>query len=148
MRPDPERLADTESWLRKAANDLRCARIDLEATPPATEDAVFHCQQAVEKALKGFLVCYDAPFAKTHDLGKLGTSAVQLDATLEPLIDRIVDLSKYAWMFRYPGDPVAPTLSEAQEVLSRALLVVDELRNRIMRLEPQPGDNPGKISSA
>jgi hypothetical protein len=28
-------------------------------------------------------------------------------AELEQIVDRIVDLSKYAWMFRYPGAPVA-----------------------------------------
>jgi hypothetical protein len=99
MQPDPQRLADTESWLRKAANDLRYAGIDLAADPPATEDAVFHCQQA--------------------------------DATLEALIDRVVDLSKYAWMFRNPGDPVEPTGEEAQEILGRAKSVVDEIRTRI-----------------
>jgi HEPN domain-containing protein len=131
MQPDPQRLADTESWLRKAANDLRYAGIDLAADPAATEDAVFHCQQAVEKALKAFLVWHDAPFAKTHDLGKLGALAVQFDATVEALIDRVVDLSKYAWMFRYPGDPVEPTVEEAQEILGRAKSVVDEIRTRI-----------------
>jgi HEPN domain-containing protein len=30
--------------------------------------AVFHCQQAAEKALKGFLAWHDTPFRKTHDL--------------------------------------------------------------------------------
>jgi HEPN domain-containing protein len=79
MQPDPQRTADTESWLRKASNDLRYAGIDLAANPPAPEDAVFHCQQAVEKALKAFLVWHDVPFVKTHDLGKLGNQAVQLD---------------------------------------------------------------------
>src|SRR3954468_18583613 len=113
MPPDPQRREDTEAWLRKASNDLRYAGIDLAADPPATEDAVFHCQQAVEKALKALLVWHDLPFAKTHDLGSLGSQAVQLDPTLEPLVERIVDLSKYAWMFRYPGDPVEPTGDEA-----------------------------------
>jgi HEPN domain-containing protein len=72
MPRDPERLADTDSWLRKAFTDLRCAAIDLAAEPPATEDAVFHAQQAVEKALKAFLVWHDAAYAKTHDIGRLG----------------------------------------------------------------------------
>jgi HEPN domain-containing protein len=48
MPPDPQGLADAASWLRKASNDLRYAGIDLAADPAATEDAVFHCQQAVE----------------------------------------------------------------------------------------------------
>src|ERR1035438_4410397 len=62
MQPDSRRLADTASWLRKASNDLRYAGIDLAAEPAASEDAVFHCQQAVEKALKAFFVWSDVPF--------------------------------------------------------------------------------------
>jgi hypothetical protein len=40
---------------------------------------------------------------KTHDLGKLGKQAVELDQTLEPLIDEVVEFTNYAWMFRYPA---------------------------------------------
>lgn len=131
MQPDPQRIADTRSWLGKASNDLRYAAIDLEAEAAAPEDSVFHCQQAVDKALKAFLVWHDVPFPKTHDLGKLGSQAVEIDATLEPLVDRIVDLSKYAWAFRYPGDQPEPTIAEAVEALSRAKLVADEIKSRI-----------------
>ncbi len=136
MPPDPVRAADTESWLRKAYSDLRYAEIDLAADPPAPEDAVFHCQQAVEKSLKAFLVWCDAPFAKTHDLGKLGAQVVALDPGLDPLVESIVELSKYAWLFRYPGDPVEPTVEEARAVLSRAAATVDALRRRIQHPGP------------
>jgi len=44
-------------------------RLHLKASLPFLEDALFHCQQAVEKALKGFLTWHDRPFEKTHDLG-------------------------------------------------------------------------------
>jgi HEPN domain-containing protein len=64
MPPDPQRLADTAPWLRKASNDLRYAAIDLAADPSAPEDAVFHCQQAVEKALKAFLVWRDVAISQ------------------------------------------------------------------------------------
>jgi HEPN domain-containing protein len=131
MPPEASRLADTRSWLQKSANDLRCAAIDLAADPPAPEDAVFHCQQAVEKALKAFLVWHDIPFPKTHDLGRLGSQVVQLDSTMDEPLDRVVDLSKYAWMFRYPGDPVPPTSQEAVEVLARAIALVNQIRARI-----------------
>ena len=141
MQPDPQRLADTSSWLRKASNDLRYAGIDLAAVPPAPEDAVFHCQQAVEKALKAFLVWSDVPFPKTHDLGRLGKQASVLDPSLEQLVDRIVDLSKYAWTFRYPGDPIEPTSTEAQEVLGRARAVVEEIRGRIFGPDPPVPEN-------
>jgi len=62
----------------------------LVAEPPAPEDALYHCRQAAEKALKGFLVWHDQPFPKTHDLGKLGKQAIVLDHTLEPLVEAVV----------------------------------------------------------
>ena len=131
MPPDPRRRADTDSWLRKANNDIRCAEIDLAAIPPASEDAVFHSQQAVEKALKAFLVWHDEPFQKTHDLGKLGNQVVGIEPALESLIERIVDLTKYAWLFRYPGDPAEPAVEEAAEALRRAREVVEDLAARL-----------------
>jgi HEPN domain-containing protein len=130
MQPDARRHADTLSWFEKANKDLRCAQIDLAADPPAPEDALYHCQQAAEKALKGFLVWHDQPFPKTHDLGKLGNQAVGLDQTLEPLIDEVVELTKYAWIFRYPGEVDEPSLVEAVAVLHRVRAFVGEMRVR------------------
>jgi HEPN domain-containing protein len=78
---------------------LRCAQIDLAADPPASEYALYYCQQAAEKALKWFLVWHDQPFPKTHDLGKLDKQAVDLDQTLDIFIDEVVEFTKYAWMF-------------------------------------------------
>lgn len=77
------------------------------------------------------------PFPKTHDLGRLGNQAAQLDPSLEELVDRIVDLSKYAWTFRYPGDAIEPSTEEAREALARAKAVVHEVRGRIFGLDPQ-----------
>jgi HEPN domain-containing protein len=131
MQPDSRRHADTLSWFRKTYNDLRYADIDLAASPPAPEDALFHCQQAAEKALKGFLVWHDQPFPKTHDLGKLGSQVIRLDPALDALIEQIVELTKYAWMFRYPGDAVAPEVAEAQDALLRTRRLVEALLSRL-----------------
>jgi HEPN domain-containing protein len=67
MPHDPARIADTKSWLARAADDLEAAERLLKA-PALFGAAVFHCQQAAEKALKGFLAWHDTPFRKTHDL--------------------------------------------------------------------------------
>ncbi len=76
--------------------------------PAGTEFGGVH-----SSGLKGFLVWHDQPFLKTHDLGKLGKQAVELDQTLEPLIDEVVEFTKYAWLFRYPGDVEEPSVGEA-----------------------------------
>jgi len=131
MQPDLRRRADTRSWFETAYEDLRCAQIDLAAEPSASEDALYHCQQAAEKALKGFLVWHDQPFPKTHDLGKLGTQALGLDLTLEPLIDRVVEFTKYAWIFRYPGEVDEPSVADAAAVLNRVRAFVGALLIRL-----------------
>jgi HEPN domain-containing protein len=48
----PDKLAEARGWLTKAKEDLRGAEVDLGASPPLSGDALFHCQQAAEKALK------------------------------------------------------------------------------------------------
>ena len=68
MPHDPARVADTKAWLSRAAIDLRAAALDLAADPPVLDDLVFHCQQAVEKAMKSLLAWHDEPFGKTHHL--------------------------------------------------------------------------------
>jgi len=72
MSPEAERQAEVKEWLAKVLLDLRGAQIDLEARPPLPEDTLFHCQQAVEKLLKAFLVWHDRTFRKTHSLEELG----------------------------------------------------------------------------
>ena len=54
---------------------------------------MFHCQQAAEKALKGFLTFHQRPFGKTHDLRELGKTCLIVEPTLAPLIERAVPLT-------------------------------------------------------
>ena len=55
MPLDPVLLVETRGWLAKAHSDLRAAEHEFLAAPPLLDDVVFHCQQAAEKAMKGFL---------------------------------------------------------------------------------------------
>jgi HEPN domain-containing protein len=71
MELDPIRIAEAAAWLEKSHKDEWRAERVLMLDPPDTEDCLFHCQQAVEKSLKAFLVWRDHPFRKTHDLVEL-----------------------------------------------------------------------------
>lgn len=57
-------------WLRIARNDLEAAKF-LARLPETRGPAVYHCQQAAEKAIKAFLVASDQPFEKIHDIERL-----------------------------------------------------------------------------
>jgi HEPN domain-containing protein len=131
MPPDPGRIAETREWLAKVVLDLRGARIDLDARPPLLEDALFHCQQIVEKALKAFLAWHDTPFRKTHSLEELGGACEKLDASLKAVIDPAVPLTEFAWAFRYPGDHPVPTVEESNQGLSTAVDVVVAVLDRL-----------------
>lgn len=131
MPRNPERTAEARAWFGKAANDLRAAELDIGAAPPLLEDALFHCQQATEKSLKGFLFWNDSPFSKTHSLEKLGEQCLALDNTLRALVDRAVPLTQYVWKFRYPGEPEPPTVDEAKEALLLAREVYEAVLSRL-----------------
>jgi HEPN domain-containing protein len=142
MPDDQARLDETRSWLSKASQDLRAAAHDLQALPPLLEDALFHSQQAVEKALKGFLIWHEEPFRKTHSLEELGEQCLRIDSSLTPFIDRAVPLTEYAWEFRYPGEAEEPTLEETNVALAVANEVYEAVGARLpaaTRPEPPPG---------
>jgi len=58
-------------WFHKAENDLLNVKNNLRAERYAPDTVCFHCQQAAEKYLKGFLAWHETPFSKTHDLLEL-----------------------------------------------------------------------------
>ena len=131
MLHDPVKVEETRSWFRKAQDDLRAASVDMEARPPLLEDALFHCQQAAEKAMKGFLAWHDEPFRKTHSLTELGLVCSRLDPSLEHVLRKAAGLTEYATVYRYPGEPVPPTQDDADAARGLAEEVVSELLARL-----------------
>jgi HEPN domain-containing protein len=133
MAIDPELLDETRSWFVKAGRDLGAAAHLFTAKPPFLADIVFHTQQAVEKAFKGFLTWHSTPFRKTHNLEELGEQCLRLDASLKQTVDLAVPLTKYVWKFRYPDDPDEPTREEAEKALKLAREVFDAVLERLPR---------------
>ena len=87
MAPDPARDADAKAWMTKAAGDLSAAAHQLTATPPFTADAVFHAQQAAEKAMKGLLAWHDVPFrASPNRRSSSGHTVLRVATTLDRAI--------------------------------------------------------------
>jgi len=131
MQADPVRVEDTRAWLEKSSKDLRRAELSLAVEPPDTEDALFHLQQAIEKALKAYLVWRDRAFRKTHDLLELANLCVEIDEDLAGPLDGLAALTRYAWEFRYPGESAEPSIEEAQAWLFRARQVVGAVLDRL-----------------
>lgn len=94
-------------------------------------DAVFHCRQAAEKAMKAFLTWHDVPFRKTHDLGVLGGQCVEIDPSLTKVLRSAAPMTEYAWKFRYPGDVFEPPREEVDRALAPARDVVAKIESPV-----------------
>lgn len=128
------------SWLIKAHSDLRSARALLALDEPATDTAVYHCQQAAEKALKGYLAFRDQPLERTHDLEWLLELAIALEPTFAPLETQADVLNPYATAFRYPDmlGVQFPSVAEVNIAIEHAQAIYDFVLNRIPQ-EARPG---------
>ena len=73
----PEEL-EVERWMQKADHDISVVDRILYDGGPELDIAAFHCQQAVEKLLKAYLVQIRTPFEKIHDLGVLLNHCVMM----------------------------------------------------------------------
>ena len=129
MTPDQLRHEETRAWLDRARSDLQAARLPIAGD--ANAEALFHCQQAAEKALKAFLTFHERVFRKTHDLGDLSPECLAIDGSLQPAVSQSEGLTQYAWRFRYPGLPYEPDAAEARDGLQRAEAVVHQVELRL-----------------
>jgi HEPN domain-containing protein len=110
----------TRQWLVAASEDVGLAGLAAQARPPYISGALYHCQQAFEKALKGFLTWHGQPVYRTHNLPGLLTLCEQFDSTFIALAADAALLTPYATQFRYPPIPVTATEAEAVDALSAA----------------------------
>jgi HEPN domain-containing protein len=92
-------------WFKKAKSDLRTAKYVFDDLyPKEIEISCFHCQQAAEKSLKGYLASQGVIPPKTHNLDMLHQMCAEHDASFEILVDACRELSLYAVTTRYPDD--------------------------------------------
>jgi len=117
----------TREWLTKALHDLQTARITAGAVDGPLDTAIYHCQQAAEKALKGWLSSNNLSFEKTHDIRRLIRQAAGASAGFSRFTTAAEVLTPYVSAFRYPGltDQSMPTREEFEEALRHAQAIFD-----------------------
>ena len=122
------------SWLNKAEKDLLTAKHELSFSDVVTESVCFHCQQAVEKYLKAYLVFLGIPFTKTHEIGELITKCESKDKEISEFKEEADKLTDYAIEIRYPDDWYEPTLEEAKEAFEIATKIKKFIQSKITKV--------------
>ena len=117
----------TREWIRCAEEDFDVAvALMRRRTKTAANSIGFHCQQCVEKYLKGRLEEAGLNAPKTHDLVAL----LQLLLPVEPLwfsfAPALRRLNDYAVKFRYPGH--VTTRADARQALKACRSIRADIR--------------------
>ena len=117
-------------WLTNSERDLR--RAGLLLNDEDAGGAGFHLQQALEKALKAFLLHHGWRLQRSHDLEMLLETALAFDAELENLRYLCRRVSGYYLADRYPDSGNAiPSLAEVGENLAVTRALVARVRQFI-----------------
>ena len=113
------------NWLVKAQHDLASARKLASEPDPYLDTAIFHCQQAAEKAVKAVLVFHDQRHEKTHDIRRLLNLAAGFDRKLTEFLQLAATLTPYSTAFRYPDEKLSPDQHEFRAALEAADKIVE-----------------------
>jgi HEPN domain-containing protein len=125
-----DKQTELQQWLELAGNDLSLAEFAANNMWPVPYAIIcFHCQQAVEKYLKWFLVLHDISPPKIHDLEELEKLCEAIDPAVSELYEKCSVLSGYAVQTRYPNEMYV----EKQD-MDMALQYAKSIREFIMKL--------------
>ncbi len=122
--------SEFNEWFRMAQKDIRSARILLEHVAD-NEIVCFHCQQAIEKYLKGYLIFMTGEIQEGHSLVKLCKKAMLQDKTFGDFLKDMAFVNTYYIETRYPAvDPLMVSIEDAEECLR----ITDNVVSRIVQL--------------
>ncbi|MCK9208056.1 MAG: HEPN domain-containing protein [Salinivirgaceae bacterium] len=110
-----EKIEIVKKWIEKADHDLGTGQLTYLYLPQYRDTIAFHCQQAAEKYLKGFLLFSDIPFKKQHSLNYLLGLLSQKIEISDKLYDDASELEDFAVEIRYPDTSVDLSDEEIQQ---------------------------------
>lgn len=91
-----------KEWFKIADTDLLSAEFLQKMRPVPLEIICYHCQQAAEKYLKGYLASQGESVKKTHDLLLLNNACQAYDKNFESIRDICLMLTDFGVIVRYP----------------------------------------------
>ena len=123
---------ELQQWLMLANNGLNLAIFSSENMWPVPYEIIcFHCQQAVEKYLKWFLVLNDIDPPRTHDLEELEKLCEAIAPQFSAIYEKCSVLSGFAVQSRYPSE-----IHLEKQDMDRALAYAKSIREFIQTLFP------------
>jgi HEPN domain-containing protein len=117
-----------EQWLYKAEEDLGSAKLLLSGNFYGT--AIYHTQQAAEKALKAYCVYISIAIPRTHNLDSLCQLCESSDADFSNIYLYAIDLNGLDVAFRYPNVQFEPTATDVQNAIQLASDILNFVKTK------------------
>ncbi len=117
-----------ERWIEKADHDLGTAIITQKHIPKYKDTIAFHCQQAVEKYLKSFILKLGLPIKRTHDLVFLLEQIDKYEKIEYEWFEKVFVLQDFAIEVRYPDQ----VIELSDEDITTAIEIAVQFRKMIL----------------
>ncbi|RCX16267.1 HEPN domain-containing protein [Anaerobacterium chartisolvens] len=115
-------------WLEKAHRDLKSAKV-LKQNDCGNDMVAFHCQQAIEKSFKGFLLKQTGQITEGHSLVYLCKEASHYNIEFKKNLKDCAFVNQYYIETRYPADvPLEVSDEEADE----CIFITERLYNMVL----------------
>lgn len=121
-------------WLKKAQRDLTAAQKLASDLP---DIAIYHCQQAAEKALKGFLLLHNIDPGDTHNINTLVVEASVFKPEFRESLRAAGYLSQYNQTYRYPREATDDFYPSSGEMRKAFRIAKDVYRNVLDVMPPE-----------
>ncbi|MCP5103263.1 MAG: HEPN domain-containing protein [bacterium] len=130
-----------DNWLKKADSDLKIVEHELELSEEETvkDGACFHCQQAVEKYLKAFLISHKVDFPRTHSIEYLLEQAAKIDERFSDI--DVDELSDFGVDIRYPDSFYVPEIDEVTFYYDLAIKIKTLVLEKIKPVQEKEEDS-------
>lgn len=123
-----ERINIVKEWFDFADKDIRSAKHLLNMQPVPLEIICYHCEQAAEKVLKGYLIHQDIEPPRTHDLRLLCKMCLNIDVAFDEISQACINLTPFGVHPRYPFE-----IEIFETDMQKAIIDADHVVNFVLQ---------------
>ncbi|MDR1196195.1 MAG: HEPN domain-containing protein [Endomicrobium sp.] len=119
-----------KEWILVADKDIETIKVLMESPTFITHSIAFHCQQAIEKYFKAYLLEHGWELKRTHDLMRLYIEIEKIK-DLKINTDTLMEIDKMYIDTRYPDDFREPTKEELKKFFDLAAEIELKIKHEL-----------------